>query len=86
MDDEKRIKAYYDLTTESHQKKYGVVRLATAEEVAAEMERRSCRLVEGKTVVIQEGYAPGGVLMGVYTNQPELVRGAHELELVPQIG
>lgn len=79
------VKAYYDLVENDRSKKYAIIRMATAEEVAAEMQRRDCELLVSKTLVIREGYAPGGYMQGAYNTKPELIRGQHELEEVPQI-
>lgn len=85
MDTIKFVKAYYDLTSNDRSKKYGILRLASAAEIAEEMARRDCSLREGKTLVVREGWAPGGALQGTYSTKPELIRGSHELKEVPQI-
>ena len=80
----KIVKCYRDLVNNS-KGKYAVKRLATSEEIEEENARRVCNLTEGKTLVVQEVYAPGGYVQGVLTTKPEIVRGQHELEEVERL-
>lgn len=77
--------AYRDLVTKNDVA-YGLVRLATDEEVDKENETRpDANLEHGKAVVIQQCETFGIHNLGRHTTKPTYVRGSHELYKIREL-